>query len=67
MTLQLTRNENKPIARMVLKRNKVWKGIHAKSSEVRTYELDVPKGRVTIRGMLFRRQILPKCVGLDLM
>ncbi len=42
------RCDNELIARMVLKKVKVWKGVQSKSSEVRTCELWVPKGHVTI-------------------
>jgi hypothetical protein len=42
------RSENELVARMVLRKDKVWKGVQGRSSEVRTCELEVPKGHVTI-------------------
>jgi hypothetical protein len=43
-----SRKENELIARVVVKKDRFWKGVAPNSSEVRTCELEIPKGHVTI-------------------
>ena len=43
------RKENETVSRWVLKKSKHgWKGVAQKSSELRTVEVDVPRGLVTV-------------------
>lgn len=43
-----TRNESEIVCRNVLRKNRGWSGVQAHSSEIRTCELEVPRGHVTI-------------------
>ena len=43
-----SRSETETVAKMSLKKEKFWKGIQPMTSEVRTCEIEAPRGHVTI-------------------